>query len=145
MNLNSHHIRVLGALRGAAALQRKTGPATPDGHEHWFSFAQLREEGRLVTDAHAAAAAEGLRRNGLAARRTLHAVQYWSITGEGVLALLKYEADAGLSGIVRAQLGVEQARYDVQQATLRSTEAERALEAAYREFARSAGALEAGS
>jgi hypothetical protein len=147
MDLSSHHIRVLQALRGATVLRREPGPANPDGHEHWFTLAQLAAEGRITEgcDPYAVAAAAALNRRKLVARRTMHTVPYYAITPDGLLALAAYEADTGMAGIFAAQLDVDQARYDVRAATHRSTLAERALEDAYRKFMETAGATEAGS
>jgi len=135
MNLSDYHISLLAALRGASVLTREPGPATPDGHERWFSLAQLQVEGRINEGGAMGGIMEitatQLWRARLVTRKTMHTVPYYSVTAEGLLALAAHEAGEGLSEIAACQMEVEQARYDVQAATRRSTRAERALEAAW--------------
>jgi hypothetical protein len=137
VDLNSHQIRVLTALRGASVLTREPGTLTPDGHQRWFSIRNLTDEGRLTEagDPYAAEAAEQLRRGGLAARKTYYSHPYYSVTEAGLLALAAYEAEIGMSEIAACQLAVEQTRYDIARASRENTAAERALEDAYRRYA----------
>jgi len=140
VNLNSHHLRVLTALRGATVLTREPGTLTPDGHHKWHSVEDLLAEHRLTTagDPYAAEALEQLRRGGLVARKTYYSHPFYLITEAGSLALAGYEAGIGMSEIAACQLAVEQTRYDIQRATRANTAAERALEEAYRRFAAAA-------
>lgn len=129
--LNPVQREVLTALRGATVLTRVPGVTTPDGHEHWFTLGQLVLEGRIGRNSMYASAAKALRRLKLVDGRTHHTVTYYSVNPAGLLALAAWETEQDWSAVAAAQLDVEQARYDVEQATARSTAAERALEAAY--------------
>jgi len=140
VNLSADHIRVLGALRAAAVLRREPKTLTPDGHEHWWALAELRDDGRFdsaVTDAALArlsSVARGLRKSGLVAGRTTFTVTRYAITGEGLLALASWEAEHGLSEVAAAERDIDQAHEDERQARVRARAAEGRLAAALEEL-----------
>jgi hypothetical protein len=139
--LDQNSVRVLAALRDAAALEREPTAASPDGRQQWFTITELAEEGRLldgITEDRAELAAldragRRLAKKGLVAKRTIFTVTRYMVTGEGVVLLLGLEAAAGLSGLVSAQLGLEQALADRAAAERRVDEARTALAAQRRE------------
>lgn len=132
MKINEHHYRVLAALRAATVLKREPGTLTPDGHHRMHSLADLMTAGLLFDqDAHAHAAAEGLRKNGLVTRRTYFSKPYYAITSEALVLLAGLEAHAGMSDVIAAELDMAQAQEDIRQARKREREAEERLIDAY--------------
>jgi hypothetical protein len=131
VNLTGLHVAVLTALRGATVLQREPKTLTPDGHEHWWTLAELADEARFEDWAYRqtalSSATRGLYKHHLVAVRTIQTVTRWSITGEGLLALAEYEAAAGLSDVVAAEMDVDQAQEDIRQARTRLRAAEERL------------------
>ena len=124
MNLNEHHYRVLAALRAATVLRHEPGTLTPDGHHHMHTLESLATAGLLSFDAHAIAAAEGLRRNRLVVRRIIQSRAYFCIVSEAMVALAALEIEAGITEIVAAELDMAQAREDALQARDREAEAQ---------------------
>ena len=127
MNLNEHHYRVLAALRAATVLRREPGPVTPDGYERFHLLESLATAGLLTLDAHAEAAAEGLRKNRLVVRRVIHTRRYFMITSDALVLLARLEAAAGMSDVISAELDMAQAREDAYQAREREKDALRRL------------------
>lgn len=138
-NLNAGHVAVLTALRAATVLKREPGTLTPDGHRHWFTLAELANEGRFdfpVTDAELAQlsrTARGLYKLRLVASRTNFTHVSYRITEAGLLALAAYEADRGLSAVAAAELDLEQAIEDEKQARKRIRQATDRLAVAHAE------------
>jgi hypothetical protein len=136
MSITSDQLKIMVALRDAAALRREPGPITPDGHEKWFRLSELVQEGRLPHDDDGYAspalcsAARSLRKQGLVAGRVQHTVTWYSLTGGGGAMLARLEADAGVTELTAAELALEQAESDMNAATDRY-HAARAARAAY--------------
>lgn len=138
MSITPDQLKIMIALRDASALRREPRPLTPDGHEKWFTLTQMISEGRLIgpdgfTPPGLSAAARSLRRLGLVAGRVQHTVTWWSLTGGGGAMLARMEADAGVTGLVAAELALEQAQADIEAATDRYQAARAACTAARRE------------
>jgi hypothetical protein len=129
--LSEDGITVLAALRDASALRRhQPAPSRPDGPTRAWTITGLAEDGRVLggdagNKAGLAAldkAARGLAKKGLVARRVIYTRAYYTITGEGTALLLRIEAEAGISGLVTAQLAHEQALADLLAANQRVAE-----------------------
>jgi hypothetical protein len=133
MSITSDQLKIMVALRDAAALRREPGPITPDGHEKWFRLSELVQEGRLPHDDDGYAspalcsAARSLRKQGLVAGRVQHTVTWYSLTGAGGSMLARLEADAGVTDLAVAELALEQAEKDEQAAIDRCHAARAAL------------------
>jgi hypothetical protein len=131
MSITSDQLKILVALRDAAALRREPGPITPDGHEQWFTLSELVGEGRLTGGIGAfatlSAAARSLRKQGLVAGRVQHTVTWYSLTGAGGSMLARLEAEAGVTDLAAAERALEQAEKDEQAAIDRCHAARAAL------------------
>jgi hypothetical protein len=133
MSITSDQLKILVALRDAAALRREPGPITPDGHEKWFRLSELVQEGRLPHDDDGfaspalCAAARSLRKQGLVAGRVQHTVTWYSLTGAGGSMLARLEAEAGVTDLAAAERALEQAEKDEQAAIDRCHAARAAL------------------
>jgi hypothetical protein len=120
-HLNEHHIILLTALRDATALRREPKTLTPDGHEHWFSLRQLRDEGRLGGFPTGALdpPARTLYKRQLAARKTLHGTVLYAVTDQGITLLAELEERAGITETAALDREIEQARLDIELARAR--------------------------
>jgi hypothetical protein len=127
VNTDRDHIKILHALRCAAALRREPGPITPDGRERFHTLGELEMEGRLDIGPYTNAAARGLRQKGLVIGRTMHTVTRYAISDTGAAWLAALEEKAGATELVAAELAFDQAQYDWEQATERRVMAQRAI------------------
>lgn len=127
MSITPDQLKIMIALRDASALRREPSPLTPDGHEKWWSLGELEMQGLLDIGPYTNAAGRTLRRLGLVAGRTQHTVTRYSLTGGGGAMLARMEAEAGVTGLVAAELALAQAVKDEQAAVDRCHEARAAL------------------
>jgi hypothetical protein len=138
MSITPDQLKVMVALRDAAALRREPKTLTPDGHEQWFRLSELVQEGRLPHDDDGfaspalCAAARSLRKQGLVAGRVQHTVTWYSLTGGGGALLSRLEAEAGVTELVAAELALEQSEADMNAAVDRYHVARTALTIARR-------------
>jgi hypothetical protein len=134
VNITAEHLKILVALRDAAALQRKPADGVLDGHQHRFSLGQLEREERLSITADTSAAARSLRRHTeYVTGSTMHMVVYYALTDAGLGFVARLEEQAGVTGLAAAELALEQAERDMHAAIGRYHEARRVHTAARRE------------
>jgi hypothetical protein len=111
LNLSARHYVILRALRNQATLVRKPTVLTPDGHERWYSLAELQESDGLddMPLASLDPAARTMRARHIILARTIQGRTRFAITDEGMALLDQVEHAAGVAEGIAADLAYGQA------------------------------------
>jgi DNA-binding MarR family transcriptional regulator len=133
--LSEDAIVVLAALRDASTIRREPTAAHPSGYQRFFTVTNLVSDGLLfggdLRNMRGIAAldktARGLYKKGLVHAQTLHTRRYYALTDAGEALLARIEKEAGVDGLVAAEIEHRKARAEAEAAQARARDAMEAL------------------
>jgi hypothetical protein len=129
--LSESAIIVMAGLRDASTIHREPTAANPSGYHTFFTITDLVSDGLMlggeVGNLHRIAdldkTGRGLYKKGLVHKRTLYGRAYYALTDTGIALLTRIEKEAGVDGLVAAEIAHRKAAADAEEAQLRAREA----------------------